>query len=129
MSRWTSILLWGTAVFAVVGVILWFVPDHRPIQMLDYYLGFCAFVLFNLLESSITSWREESRGTAKKVEEICRRLDKIDELKEKCSTLDWKLDAFKTEFDEFTASVGDDLKEGLRQLDWIEEEMRNKESR
>ena len=97
-------------------------PDHW-----DYGLwGLIAGSILVDAEGYFTETLEKTNETKKAIEDLA---GEIHEVKEHCDTLNWKLNAFKTEFDESTTSLRDDIKEGLRQLDWIEEEMRNKESR
>jgi hypothetical protein len=77
-------LIFGTVVFAIIGVIWWIVAGHRPpVELGFWWVGYCGFVLWVWIDSCITLWWERSNEMAKDIREIKRRVESIESMIER----------------------------------------------
>jgi hypothetical protein len=122
-------LSWGSIAFLVVGIVWWLATGREPRELWYWYLGYCGFVIFNMVYIYVDLWRDESKETAKTVKELLERLTNVEQaigaIKKQAESLGSHLDQFKSEFDEFAESIREDARQGLSQIESIEERVRN----
>jgi gas vesicle protein len=123
------VMMVGAVAFVVAAVVWWLATGRVPHELWEVCLVCFGFFLFDLIGSSINSWRDESKETAKTVQELLERMKGVEEsveaIKKQTESLGSHLDQFKSEFDESAESIREDARQGLSQLESIEERVRN----
>lgn len=111
MSEGGCLFIFGMVGGAIYLVAHRLVTGHLPDHW-DYGLwGLIAGSILADAEGYLTKMLERTEEIRKDLKDLA---GEVQEVKERCDTLNWKLNQFKTEFDESSTSLQNDLKEGLR---------------
>ena len=93
-----DLLVFGVIGGAIIAGIYRLVTGHWP-EHLDYAMwGLIAGSILTDAESYLTETLESTKGNNEKLRKV---EGEIAAVRTQCETLNWKLDAFKSEFDEF----------------------------